>query len=298
MPKFDKIYITRPNEYGSRPITDADYALSYLQNMRDLYANDLTNLACNSVIIDGLPQHVPHDYVMQVLITCGAVGKPTFADDFYKPCGSDTCDIYGYPKKYLFVAANNKQFYVPSKNAVILKANPLGTPLYQYIIACAEQMAYIDLSIRNNLIATQSTTVFEVENDGQVASVRAAFDKKSIGVPAIIARKDIGEAVKAVPTGAAYIADKLYSLRALYRDEVLQHIGVLTANREKRERVQSAEVSASVGEVVDYIYTMIDTFNADCERYEVPYKMRINAAVENLYTDDTAKTMESVTDEV
>ena len=60
----------------------------------------------------------------------------------------------------------------------------------------------------------------------------------------------------------------------------------MTANTAKRERVQSAEVEASVGEVVDSLYIPIDNFNAQCDQYGLPFKMAINSVVEDYYRLD------------
>ena len=132
-----------------------------------------------------------------------------------------------------------------------------------------------------------STKIVSVEDDKLVASVQAAYQQKAAGCPVVIARKDVAEALTVIDDTVPYIADKLFSLRGAYRDELLQHLGVLTANREKRERVQSAEVNAAVGEVVDYIYTMIDTVNRDAERGGAPLRLRLNASIEELYGDGT-----------
>ena len=57
----------------------------------------------------------------------------------------------------------------------------------------------------------------------------------------------------------------------------------MSANINKRERVQVGEVNATVGQCEDYIYLMIDTFNKQMDTYGLPFKMRLNGSLESLY---------------
>ena len=84
-----------------------------------------------------------------------------------------------------------------------------------------------------------------------------------------------------------YIADKLLQFKNDVRDRLLNKIGILTANVDKKERVQVGEVNATLNQCTDYIYLLIDTFNKQCETYEIPYKMIINSSIEELYVDET-----------
>lgn len=281
-----KTRICRPESAYFGKQTDFALAVATVNETAKIYADDFANLACNAVKINGLPAHIPHDFIMQTLIAHGSIGRTRFTEDFYAPSSAGTPNIYGYPTRYVFVPVAGTRIYVNADDAIILKANPLGTPVYPIIYRAARTMAQIDRAIDNNLIATQSTQILEVENDDTAASVRAAFENRVAGVPAVVVRKDIGESLKSTANNNPYIADKLFQLRAAIRDEILQHLGILTANRDKKERVQSAEVSASVGEVVDYIYTLIDTFNRDAERYGVPYRAELNSSVEEFYADE------------
>jgi hypothetical protein len=73
--------------------------------------------------------------------------------------------------------------------------------------------------------------------------------------------------------------------RTIIRDRLLNKLGIMSANINKRERVQVGEVNATVGQCVDYIYLWIDTFNAQMKDYGLPYRMELNGALEELYTE-------------
>lgn len=287
--------MARKRTYISRPIggsyrgggSQYDETITATEYAATLYADDFTNLACNAVVCEEIPDDVPADYIMQVLLAKGAIAWHPATQTFYQVDGVGQNDVYGYPTKYVLTGGNGKSFHVDAADVVIIKANPLAAPIYPLICRTSELIAYIDTAIENNLIATQSTKIVSVEDDKLVASVQAAYQQKAAGCPVVIARKDVSEALNVIDDTVPYIADKLFAIRGAYRDELLQHLGVLTSNREKRERVQSAEVNAAVGEVVDYIYTMIDTVNRDAERGVAPLRLRLNASIEELYGDGT-----------
>ena len=62
----------------------------------------------------------------------------------------------------------------------------------------------------------------------------------------------------------------------------------MTANSSKRERVQTMEIEAGVGESIDLIYSIIDYWNKQNETYGLPYEMEFNGTSEAYYapTDD------------
>ena len=62
-------------------------------------------------------------------------------------------------------------------------------------------------------------------------------------------------------------------------------MGILTANTDKRERVQSAEVNAKLGEASDYIYLLIDNFNRQATSYGLPFRAVYNGSMEEIYED-------------
>ena len=59
----------------------------------------------------------------------------------------------------------------------------------------------------------------------------------------------------------------------------------MTNSIEKRERVQSAEVNATIGQATDYIYLLIDTFTKQCETYGLDFEMVLNGSLEEIYVD-------------
>jgi hypothetical protein len=59
-------------------------------------------------------------------------------------------------------------------------------------------------------------------------------------------------------------------------------MGISNTN-DKKERQTSFDMN--VNEAIDNVYTFIDTFNADCKKYNIPFKMRLNGVIEELFNN-------------
>ena len=94
-----------------------------------------------------------------------------------------------------------------------------------------------------------------------------------------------------------FIVNDLVQYQTHERDLLLNKLGIMSANTDKRERVQVGEVNATVGQCVDYIYLMIDTFNRQCEDYGIDVKMSLNGALEDLYTNEGNNDEEIIVEE-
>lgn len=66
----------------------------------------------------------------------------------------------------------------------------------------------------------------------------------------------------------------------------MNKLGIMSANIDKKERVQVGEVNATIGQCEDYIYLLIDTFNKQMVTYNIPYKMSFNGSMEELYINN------------
>ena len=82
------------------------------------------------------------------------------------------------------------------------------------------------------------------------------------------------------------MVDKFATYRDQERDRLLNKLGIMSANINKRERVQVGEVNATVGQCMDYIYLLIDTFNKQMETYGLPFEMVLNESLEELYGNE------------
>lgn len=253
----------------------------YLRNRENMYCQYFLNLAHNSITIEGLPNDVPKRYFLRVLFKEGKIGH---YNGVYLPASGVGVDIYGLPTEYVLVGYNGVTYTASKDDVGILRINDLSYPLYPFIKAQSKVLAEIDSAILQNLNAVKTMRVFECKDQSVLLSLQNAWKAIKVGALCAFSTKGMFEdSVKVHETGAEYLCDKFSELKKEVMDETLTRIGVMTANTNKRERVQSAEVNATVGVTIDNVYIMIDTFNYDAKVAGLPLRMKLNSVTEEYY---------------
>ena len=156
----------------------------------------------------------------------------------------------------------------------------------QLIKETTDFMTNCDVAMRQNLEACKTPYIVVCKNEDLRLSFEQALQQKILGQACIVVSEDLGDGLKAVDIGVNYLVDKFSEARDTERDTLLTKLGILTANTDKKERVQSAEVNATLGQASDYIYLLIDNFNKQCEAYGLPFKMIFNGSMEEIYLND------------
>ena len=251
-------------------------------------------LLMNAVKIPLLPAHIER-FVKSCMIENNQVGFDRITKRWAIAFGEGVNE-YWLPTIITFFFPNNKKsyqrpaFYEPAENgAYLIHALPTGTSFFEIISATTNEMRECDISIRQNLKATRTPFVAVVKDENTRLSLLSAIEQKEEGKPAVITSADLAEGLKGVVFETPYIVDKVEQYRTIIRDRLLNKLGIMSANINKRERVQVGEVNATVGQCVDYIYLWIDTFNAQMKDYGLPYRMELNGALEELYTEGEQK---------
>ena len=245
------------------------------------------NLLINAVSIKGLKFNEER-FVKSCLIENGAVGFDRLTDKWANVYGEGINDL-GNPETLTFVFPNRstyqrRAYYEPDEmGAYMILALPNTFALSTMIRETVEVEAMCDKAIRQNLKACQTPYIVVVKDEDTRLSVLQAIQEKEEGDPVVIVSADISEGLKGVQTETPYMVDKFVTYRDQERDRLLNKLGIMSANINKRERVQVGEVNATVGQCMDYIYLLIDTFNKQMETYGLPFEMVLNESLEELY---------------
>lgn len=248
------------------------------------------NLLINAVSIKGLKFNEER-FVKSCLIENGAVGFDRLTDKWANVYGEGINDL-GNPETLTFVFPNRstyqrRAYYEPDEiGAYMILALPNTFALSTMIRETVEIEAMCDKAIRQNLKACQTPYIVVVKDEDTRLSVLQAIQEKEEGDPVVIVSADISEGLKGVQTETPYMVDKFVAYRDQERDRLLNKLGIMSANINKRERVQVGEVNATVGQCVDYIYLLIDTFNKQMETYGLPFEMVLNESLEELYGNE------------
>lgn len=255
--------------------------------------NEFLNLLTNAIGIDGIEGYRQKKLVKRLLLEEGQVGYDGITNRWYRisPCGK--LDENGDYSEAKFLPNNGgagfkrELSYEPvHEGAYLIEALPAyGITFAELIHEACDFMEQADLCARQNLDANKTPFVGVCKDEETRLSLISALEQKQMGQAALIVSPELGDALKGVSFQTQFIADKALMLRDQERDTLLNKLGVLTANTDKKERVQSTEVNAKLGECTDYIYMLIDTFNEQMKDYGLPFTMYYNGSMEELYED-------------
>ena len=256
--------------------------------------SEYLNLLLNAVkIIDkGSGNTLPfvvETFIKRALFENGSAGYDKITRQWYYVYG-EGLDEYGKPTQLVLVTANGKAF---TRNAYYDKDEDgayeiLGLPVTNLTIGAiieetTDFMQNCDVAMRQNLEACKTPYIVVCRDENLRLSFDAALEQKQLGQAAIVVSEELGDGLKAISVNTPYLVDKFEQARDAERDTLLNKLGILTSNVNKRERVQSAEVNATLGQASDYIYLLIDTFNKQCESYGLPFEMQFNGSMEEIY---------------
>lgn len=257
--------------------------------------DEFFNLLLNSVEIGlvggGKIPYAQEIFAKKALFEEGAVGFDCITQNFRYVYGEGVND-YGNPTSLRLVTANGRAYtrlasYAPKEDgAYIITAMPYGSTMSELIKQTTDFMTNCDIAMQQNLNACKTPYVLVCKSEEMLLSYKQALQQQQDGQAVILVNSELGDGLKSVDIGVPFLVDKFAMVRDTERDTLLNKLGILTANTDKRERVQSAEVNATIGQASDYIYMLIDTFNKQCETYGLPFEMRLNGSLEELYESE------------
>lgn len=230
-------------------------------------------------------------FVKRALFSGGCVGYDKILDKFYYVYGEGVNEL-GNPRTLTLVTANGISYQRPATyedtedGAYIIYALPSPISMASLIKETTEFMTNCDVAMRQNLEACKTPYIVVCKNADLRLSFEQAIQQKQDGQAVVVVSEDLGDGLKAVNIGVDFLVDKFAEARDAERDTLLNKLGIMTGVADKKERVQSAEVNASIGQASDYIYLLIDTFNKQAKTYGLDYEMKLNGSLEEIYLDE------------
>ena len=230
-------------------------------------------------------------FLKRGLFENGSMGYDKITKKWYYVYGLGLNDD-GDPTELCFVTANGKTFTRPAyydnkdDGAYKVDALPINMSMSQMIKATTDFMINCEMAMTQNLEACKKHYIVVCKNENLRLSFETALQQKQTGQAVVVVSEELGDGLKAVDIGVTYLVDRFAEARDTERYTLLTKLGILTANIDKKERVQSAEVNATLGQASDYIYMLIDNFNKQCDSYGLPYKMIFNGSMEEIYLND------------
>lgn len=133
----------------------------------------------------------------------------------------------------------------------------------------AEMLAQADKDININLMNANVTAAFEVESKKQADEVKEAYGRATTGEPMITINKDLMQGSKVTTllpnVKNNFVATDLLTVRRGIINAFLTEIGIRNANMDKKERLNSQEVSENNDETKAIISVIYDNLKKAME---------------------------------
>lgn len=153
-------------------------------------------------------------------------------------------------------------------NAGIIRLLDDSFGLDDLVTEYAAKLAQIDKSININLMQCNVAKAFPAESKKQAEDIKEAYGRATQGAPLILINKEVfnGHDKSLVnlfgDVKGSYIVDQLLLAKRQLVNEFLTKIGIKNANYEKKERLNSQEVSENNDETRSMVSVMLENMQS------------------------------------
>lgn len=223
---------------------------------------------------------LPKRYLFETLLNRGAIAYDR-ETKLYLPFVAAGVDVYGLPTMYTLLGANGFTRIRKPAEVVILRANDVQYPLIAFLRSQAKKLVELDMTFLQNLEAVKTCVFLECPDESVALTIANAYEARKTGAVVVFANKmaGINKLTSSFRTDSPYLGAELLEARKEILNETLSSIGISVANTDKRERVQSLEVTASQGFAKDMLSTLVETFNYDAEYGGLDVKLVANTTL-------------------
>lgn len=195
---------------------------------------------------------------------------------------SGQLDIYNVPKGRRAYANNGYNANRNETNSVIIWNNYLHTNCINDIDLYCRKLYNIDRTVDVN-VNGQKTPVLIQCNETQRLTMKNLYMQYDGNEPFIFGDKNLDlQGLKAIPTLAPFVGDKLMQLKFQIWNEAMTYLGISNVNMHKKERLLNDEVTRNMGSTVASRYTRLDMRQRACE--EINKMFGLNMSVD--YKED------------
>lgn len=167
-------------------------------------------------------------------------------------------DLDDIPKRRIAYAKNGYRKELDETNSVVIYNNYLRKPSCYTVNHYANRLADLENAIDVNCKA-QKTPVAILCDENERLSMEQLYSKYEGNYPFIFGEKDINvKGVRAISTGAPFVADKMYQIKMQIWNEALTHLGISNISYQKKERLVSDEVIRNMGGTIASRYSRLE----------------------------------------
>ena len=255
------------------------------------YFKLLLNKAMSLFKIEGLPETISKDYLLEHLILSGRVCFTEFDGKLYALDGNEGGEPNAYYMPQQFIIANpilgSKLVKIRHKDGRedvegldgilvaltkwdnVSNSQKWNGGLYNLIYKYAGLLADNDVSLNIAQINGRLSVVFTADEEAEAREAEKALEAVYAGKPYKVLVQDILEKITATPVANSGTNNTIMSLieaHAHLLQDFYSEIGIASQGNLKRERVNTAETELMTGCLDISIWNMIDTLKKCFER--------------------------------
>lgn len=197
-------------------------------------------------------------------------------------------DLDDIPKKRVAYAKNGYRKELDETNSVIIYNNYLRKPSCYTVNHYANRLADLENAIDVNCKA-QKTPVAIICDENERLSMENLYAKYEGNYPFIFGERDLDlKGIRAIQTGAPFVADKMYQIKMQIWNEALTHLGISNISYQKKERLVSDEVIRNMGGTIASRYSRLEVRRDAVEKIKDIFGIEIDVDFREDYrqTDD------------
>lgn len=185
-------------------------------------------------------------------------------------------DFDDVPKKRIAYAKNGYRKELDETNSVVIYNNYLRKPSCYTVNHYANRLADLENAIDVNCKA-QKTPVAVICDENERLSMEQTYRQYEGNYPFIFGEKDLNlKNIRAISTGAPFVADKMYQIKMQIWNEALTHLGISNISYQKKERLVSDEVIRNMGGTIASRYSRLEVRRDAVERIKDMFNIDIS----------------------
>lgn len=232
------------------------------------YVEQFLNIALSRFKWDGLPPTIDERFLERTLLFNG--GAVFFADEtlgfLCLPFTSASpLDLYNLPRKRRAYASTGYQKELGEEDSALIFNNYLMSPSYPAILEFASRLWEIDRSIDVNVRAQKTPVLIQCDST-ELLTMQNLYKQYDGNTPVIFGRKSVTpESIRAITTGAPFVAGQLYDIKVKIYNEFLTYMGISNVAHQKKERLLHDEVARELGGTFANRYSAISARQQACD---------------------------------
>ena len=185
-------------------------------------------------------------------------------------------DLDDMPTRRMAYSKNtNYKKELNETNSVVIYNNYLRIPSCYTVDHYASLLSDLEESIAVNCKA-QKTPVAILCNENERLSMQNLYEQYDGNYPFIFGQKELNvKDIKAISTGAPFVADKLYQIKMQLWNEALTYLGISNISYQKKERLVSDEVIRNMGGTIASRYTRLEIRREACDKIKKMFNVEV-----------------------